>query len=130
MRTVWLRPSASLFFFSSPLSLHKVHGQHSIAHLTPAMRRQYLARNIMHRQSHQSLQCRTLTTAQAPASRDRTACQRRVGRHDDTERQSGGKRQGGLGVRKQTIRNCEACARHPPGGARGDFSFELLKRDR
>lgn len=52
------------------LSLGRVHKQHPFVCPTAAKGRQYLAHNIMHRQSHQSPQCRTVTVTQAPASQD------------------------------------------------------------
>lgn len=61
--------SAGLSFF---LSLGRVHRQYPFARQTAAKGRQYLAHNIMHRQSHQSPQCRTLTITRAPASQDGT----------------------------------------------------------
>lgn len=56
----------------SPFSLSpgRVRGRHPFVRLTAARGRQYLAHNIMHRRSHQSPQCRTLTVTRAPASQD------------------------------------------------------------
>lgn len=82
-------------------------GSIHFSHLTPAIRRQSLACNIMHRQSHQSPQCRTLSTTQAPASQDRAVCQRMPGRQKNVRQR--GRQRGG----KQTIINCASCTRHP-----------------
>lgn len=75
---------------SFSLSLGRVHRRYPFAGLTAASGRQYLAHNIMHRRSHQSPQCRTLTITRAPASQDGTVRQRE----------------------KQTIINRESCACH------------------
>lgn len=59
--------SVGLFF---ALSLGRLHRQHPFVQPTAAKGQQYLPHNIMHRRSHQSPQCRTVTITRAPATQD------------------------------------------------------------
>lgn len=82
----------------------------------------YLAHNIMHRRSHQSPQCGTVSVTPAPASQDGSVP---GGRREEGPR--GWRGLGGTAREEQTIRNRQSACLSSPSATRGDFGFKVVE---